>query len=173
MFSLLTDKDRSINAIIYQCFNLSERLLIEEDCADLPSFAPNFDGSFDRINILDIHPAQFGNPHSCRIDGPDDQTIPRILDRIKKLEYLVVAKIGNLILLDPRSIYTDNRVCIYNTLDDQETVKRTDCGDDTVEGFRPICVDRGDEGKIIMEDNRSDGDLSVMSGFHKIFLVNN
>ena len=59
---------------------------------------------------------EFGYPDASRVDHPDNQFVPRIIDRIDQTENLAVFEVFYFLLFDTRALNTNQGVCYDGTL---------------------------------------------------------
>ena len=116
VLTLLTDKQGTIDPVARKSSDPGECLIIDENNPDLVPFPADTNGMFIEIDIFDIHVTELRYPDASRVDRSYDQFIPRILDRIDQAEYLVMLEVFYLLLFDPGTFNTAERVCHNNSL---------------------------------------------------------
>jgi hypothetical protein len=171
MFPLLTNKKRADNPVANEFENIGKRIVINEHDPDLIPFTSDTNGMLIEINVLDIHIAELGDTDTSCIDGPDNELVPDISNRIDQAENLVMFEIFDILLLDPGPVNSCQRICSDNTLGIEVPIKGTQGGDDSVECLGFVRLHGRDKRKKIVHDHRVNLDRGIQSCLLKIFPV--
>ena len=106
MLALLADKKGACDLVTNKSPDLGKGFIVNEYDPDLVSFPAYTDGMLLKIDVFDIHVTEFRYTDTRRIDRPDNQFVPWILNRIDQTEDLAVLEVFYFLLLDSRALNT-------------------------------------------------------------------
>ena len=106
MFTLLTDENGASTLVANKGPDLRKGFIIDKHDPYLVTFPAYTDGMLLKIDVFNIHIAELRHTDTRRVDCPDNQFVPWILDRIDQTEDLAVFKVFYFLLLDSRALNT-------------------------------------------------------------------